>query len=439
MADQNKLPNWQLYLIMLLMLIFGTCNTIIMKLQDQVKVGVDDKGKDILFTHPYFQCANMFIGEFGCLLAYFIRKALTKKSENDQKMLLSPGTQMANQTNLKTTINPLYLAIPATCDIVASTLMFIALTQCAASVYQMMRGIIVIITALLSMAFLGKKQYLHHWASLLSIIAGVTVVGLVGVLMSNKDGGDDESTPTSVLGILLLLLSQCFTGVQFISEEKILSGYYLDPLLIVGLEGFWGCLYYVILLPIFQHINCDGALCHNGKLEDSSKAFEEFGEHPQLIAMSIGIIFSIGAFNACGVAVTKYASAAQRSTVDTCRTLMIWCISLIIGWEKFYWQELVGFFLLVGGTLVYNEIVILPCEVLNKNTKVNIIKRQGALETFRQDGQNPDYLSASPQAVYDANRNKRNLENKLNERYDLVNAHESEQMYINSSDKNGGR
>lgn len=76
-----------------------------------------------------------------------------------------------------------------------------------------------------------------------------------------------------------------------------------------------------------------------------------------MIYMSLGIIVSIGCFNATGVAVTKYASAAQRSTVDTCRTLVIWCISLMIGWEKFYWQELIGFILLVGGTLVYNEIV----------------------------------------------------------------------------------
>jgi len=132
--------------------------------------------------------------------------------------------------------------------------MFIALTQCAASVYQMMRGIIVIITALLSIAFLGKKQYMHHWLSLLAIITGVAVVGLVGIKMSAEEGEDSDSTPTSILGVLLLLVSQCFTGIQFISEEKILGGYYLDPLLVVGLEGFWGCLYYAILLPIFQHI-----------------------------------------------------------------------------------------------------------------------------------------------------------------------------------------
>lgn len=154
-----------------------------------------------------------------------------------------------------------------------------------------------------------------------------------------------------------------------------MSGYYLDPLFIVGVEGFWGLVYYAILLPIFQHINCEGALCHGGKLEDSKAAFQNMKDHPELIAMSIGIIFSIGCFNATGVTITKYASAAQRSTVDTCRTLCIWVISLIIGWEKFYWQELIGFFLLVCGTLVYNEIIMLPCELMNKNTKLNIIRR----------------------------------------------------------------
>jgi hypothetical protein len=35
--------------------------------------------------------------------------------------------------------------------------MFVALTQCAASVYQMMRGIIVVITAGMAMLFLGRK------------------------------------------------------------------------------------------------------------------------------------------------------------------------------------------------------------------------------------------------------------------------------------------
>jgi len=72
--------------------------------------------------------------------------------------------------------------------------------------------------------------------------------------------------------------------------------------------------------------------------------------------------------------ITKYASAAQRSTVDTCRTLIIWLFFLSIGKEKFLVGELVGFFLLIIGTLAYNEIIELP--FLKENTKANILKRE---------------------------------------------------------------
>jgi hypothetical protein len=38
---------------------------------------------------------------------------------------------------------------------------------------------------------------------------------------------------------------------MFIVEEKLLGDYVLDPLKVVGLEGMWGIVYYLILLPIF--------------------------------------------------------------------------------------------------------------------------------------------------------------------------------------------
>lgn len=152
--------------------------------------------------------------------------------------------------------------------------MFVALTMCAASVYQMMRGIIVIITALMAMLFLGKKQYIHHWISLGSIVFGLALVGYAAISSSSSGSGESETKP---LGIILLLLSQCFAGTQFIVEEKLLSQYYLDPLKIVGIEGMWGFSIYIVLLIIFQHINCTSALCNYGKLEDSILAFEQLG------------------------------------------------------------------------------------------------------------------------------------------------------------------
>jgi len=134
-----------------------------------------------------------------------------------------------------------------------------------------MRGVIVFITAIMSVLFLGGKQYVHHWISLTMIVLGVAIVGIVSVEDSKKSA-DGEAT-TSLLGVLLLLLAQIFTGCQFISEEKLLSGYYLDPFLVVGLEGFWGCCIYSIVLPIFQTVHdCDNALCNDGYLENSKFA-----------------------------------------------------------------------------------------------------------------------------------------------------------------------
>lgn len=144
------------------------------------------------------------------------------------------------------------MAIPATCDILASTLSFIALTMCAASVYQMMRGIIVIIVAGMARVFLKKPQYFHHLISLGTIFLGVFIVGLASIVFKPADSGEE----TSAIGIILLLVSQLFAGGLYITEEKILGDYYLDPLQVVGLEGMWGLIYYLILLPIFQVIKC---------------------------------------------------------------------------------------------------------------------------------------------------------------------------------------
>jgi uncharacterized membrane protein YoaK (UPF0700 family) len=85
---------------------------------------------------------------------------------------------------------------------------------------------------------------------------------------------------------------------------------------------------------------------------------------------------TIAGFNVTGVMITKYASAAQRSTVDTCRTLVIWCVFLALGKEKFLAGELFGFALLVTGTLVYNEIIEVPLTFMSKNTKSNLAKRE---------------------------------------------------------------
>ena len=230
----------------------------------------------------------------------------------------------------------------------------------------MMRGIIVVITAGLSVALLKRKQFLHHWVSLMLIVFGVALVGVVGIIESQKS----DQNITTVEGIILLLLSQLFISLQLISEEKILHGYSLDPFFLVGMEGFWGLVYFAISLPILQHIQVNGK-----PVEDSMLAFQQLGDHKQLLIEALCIVLSIGSFNVCGICVTKYASAAQRSTIDTSRTLLIWLVSMFLGWEKFLVGQFFGFVVLSIGTLVYNEILVIPIDAFRRNTKDNRMKQ----------------------------------------------------------------
>ena len=77
------------------------------------------------------------------------------------------------------------------------------------------------------------------------------------------------------------------------------------------------------------------------------------------------------------------------------------------------------------GTLVYNEIIILPFLGFDKNTKVAIAKRMldeegmsaGTAKASMAQKKKVDteFVPLSPGAGYDATRNKRALNNKMEE------------------------
>jgi len=69
------------------------------------------------------------------------------------------------------------------------------------SVYQMMRGSIVVICALFSIIFLKRKQYRHHWTGLACIVFGEIAIGFTTIRASKND--DEEGS--ELFGIILLV------------------------------------------------------------------------------------------------------------------------------------------------------------------------------------------------------------------------------------------
>lgn len=137
-----------------------------------------------------------------------------------------------------------------------------------------MRGMIIIVTSLMSVFFLKRKLFKHHWSSAGVIFLGVAMVGLAAVLRSNENAKDTEEEKINPFGIILIIIAQLFSGGLYIVEEKLLGDYYLDPLKVVGLEGLWGFLMSVVVLIIFGNIEChDPDLCYYGYLENTQRAF----------------------------------------------------------------------------------------------------------------------------------------------------------------------
>lgn len=76
-------------------------------------------------------------------------------------------------------------------------------------------------------------------------------------------------------------------------------------------------------------------------------------------------------------------SATTRMVLDSVRTLTIWAYGLGVGWETFAPLQIVGFALLLLGTFVYNNILIVPAlrkwGVLppdtEKDSKVQVVVR----------------------------------------------------------------
>lgn len=130
---------------------------------------IESKGSDgkvRLFNHPFVQSCFMFFGEFLCLLTfkllYFYCKRKGDGSENQN------GFVKGNRN-----FSPFILFIPACCDMIATSIMYIGLNLTYASSFQMLRGSVIVFVGFLSFAFLGRVFLARQWSGILFIISGL--------------------------------------------------------------------------------------------------------------------------------------------------------------------------------------------------------------------------------------------------------------------------
>lgn len=192
------------------------------------------------------------------------------------------------------------------------------------------------------------------------VLAGSAIVGIASVTGAKDDDGGGASNP--LLGDILIVAAQVITAFQMVVEEKFVNGRKIPALQAVGWEGVWGFSVLSLVLIAMYYIPGVPALGSSpDHFEDTPDAFVQIKNSPALLAACLGNVFSIAFFNFFGISVTKSMSAAHRMVLDSLRTIVIWAVSLSVGWQKhFSYLQLVGFIVLLAGTMVYNEVVHIP-------------------------------------------------------------------------------
>lgn len=124
-----------------------------------------------------------------------------------------------------------------------------------------------------------------------------------------------------------------------------MSRYTVAPLVAVGYEGLFGAVTILIFMPVLAKF------ADRTPFFDLPRGWHQMIDNPTVLWSGVAIAFSISLFNFFGLSVTRHVSATARSLTDTCRTLSIWLVSLVLGWERLLWPisvlQVLGFSLLV--------------------------------------------------------------------------------------------
>ncbi|EWC44060.1 hypothetical protein DRE_01412 [Drechslerella stenobrocha 248] len=343
------------------MLLTGCSNTLLTKWQDQQCVrncDDPDPAKRELFEQPVIQTLQMFIGEMGCWLVIGLHRLYTRCRRRVPAYCVGAagGSRRAEQPCAEGYDGG--GGSPAVKGVAGVAV------ELAGDVYQMTRGALVLFVGLFSVIFLKRHLYLFHWLALFVVVLGVAVVGMAGALFKVPETHEvgsserDDTVLRSIVGVLLIAGAQIFTATQFVLEEHILENYAMEPLQVVGWEGIFGFSVTTVGMVVL-HFSIGVTEAGRNGYFDAAEGLREMGVGNVLFS-SLLIMVSIGAFNFFGISVTRSVSATSRSTIDTCRTLFIWVVSLALGWERFLPLQLLGFALLVYGTFLFNEIVQPP-------------------------------------------------------------------------------
>lgn len=324
-------------------LVSGTFSAIFCKMAyDSSSFGLD--GIEKPFAKPIAVLLLMFSGMVPALLFWAIQQVFKAPKDRDT-------------VNARTM---LLLIVPCLCDLLCTLLLLFAQLYITASMWQMMRGTVIIITALLKRFILQHRLRAHMWA-------GVSVIALAMVTVASTSmfhtGSTEPGSKDPRIGILLVLLGCLAQGVQYTYEEKVMAVDNVPPLIVIGMEGVWGTLLTVLVVYPCAYMIPGG---DSGSFESPYDSYAMIQNSKSLQLLLTSFVLTVTVYNCMAIYVTTYLSAIWHAILDNFRPITIWGVDLLLfyvllpgqgfgeTWQWTSWIQLGGLLILFLGTAIYN-------------------------------------------------------------------------------------
>ncbi|EKU22662.1 drug metabolite transporter superfamily [Nannochloropsis gaditana CCMP526] len=195
---------------------------------------------------------------------------------------------------------------------------------------------------------------------------GVSINLVAMVLVASTTFFDHKNTVDNRdprVGIGFILLSCLVQGTQYVFEEKVMTVESLPPMVLVGLEGFWGMI--LMLLVVFPSAYYLPGTDEGGSMENVFDSLAMVRNSAPLQAVLLIFFLTVACYNIFAIYVTHFLSSVWHAILDNFRPISVWGTDLLIyyvftygrfgeAWTVYSWLQFGGMLLLFFGTAVYN-------------------------------------------------------------------------------------
>lgn len=390
-AATKRCGVWELT-IFVIAIVTGTACSICSKTMMELS-GTGITGELEVFEKPIFQTFGMFVGMlFGLVMHFFVllfkipfpgydhetidqQAKVETRSPHEKDPLLATSNyakpsflngpdQQQKPPNHVPGWMYWFLIIPSIFDLGATALCMMGLRYLDVSIYQLLRGSGIIFVALMKQHVLGDRLYIFQWVGVFWNVVAVFLVGATAILNSHSEETSGLKPGDALLGVSLVMLGSFVQALQFVFEEKVmtLDDAAVPPLLLIGMEGFWGtvlCL--VVVYPLVYYLPGED----HGSYEDPFNTYHMFIDSPIIQYAFIIYFFAIFGYNLFAVLVTFALNSIWHAILDNFRPITVWLTDLAIyyvftdgeygeTWTVYSYLQLVGMMVLLYGTSIYN-------------------------------------------------------------------------------------